>query len=249
MKDIGIIGYGSFGSLLAKLLAPHVPVLVYDKKAAPSELPDNVRAVSLAEVAACGVVVIAVDLSGISTVCEQLATLVSRQTTVMDICSVKVKPAEMLVNLLGGKCRLLATHPMFGPNSVAANDGTCRGLTWVWHELSGGPFPELEALFGQTLGADIQRMTPDEHDQQMAWVHALTFFVGRALVDMNIPDLALDTGYYRKLRDLFELEKTHSRALFDTIEAGNPYAAEVRAQLIATLQRLDSEVKELHYGD
>ena len=88
-------------------------------------------------------------------------------------------------------------------------------------------------------------MTPDEHDQQMAWVHALTFFVGRGLLELHIPEVQLDTGYYQKLRDLYELEQTHSRALFDTIEAGNPYAASVRQKFQETLQRLDKEIAEV----
>ncbi len=245
MKTIGIIGYGSFGSLLASLVAPHVTVKVYDRQAITGDLPTHVQEASLDEVAHCDVVVLAVDLVGMRPVCEQLASLVRPETVVMDICSVKVKPAQLLEQMLSGKCRLLASHPMFGPNSVANNSGTCRGLTWVWHELEGGPFPELEALVGQEMGATIVRMTPDEHDRQMAWVHALTFFVGRALVDMDIPAVSLDTGYYQKLRDLFELEKTHSRALFDTIEAGNPYAAAVRQQLMTTLTRLDAEIAKI----
>ncbi len=244
MNSIGIVGYGSFGSLLARLAAPYVTVTVCDAKPITGTLPPGVIAGSITDAARCDAVVIAVDLSGMPGVCKQLAQLVKPTTTVMDICSVKVVPAQIMLEQLGGKCRLLATHPMFGPNSVAMNSGSCKGLAMVWHELTGGPFPELEQFFGSTLGANITRMTPDEHDRQMAWVHALTFFVGRGLLELNIPEMQLDTGYYQKLRDLCELERTHSRALFDTIEAGNPYSAEVRQKFLTTLNRLNTEIQE-----
>jgi len=245
METMGIIGFGSFGSLLARLVAPYATVLVYDRRRVNVPLPANVRKAPFKEVARCPVIVIATDLTGVAPVCARLAPLVNPQTIVMDICSVKMKPAHIMIEELGQSCRLLATHPLFGPNSIARSGASCKGMVMVWHELAGGPFPELEALFAEKLGMSIRRMTPEEHDRQMAWVHALTFFVGRGLVMMDIPEPELDTGYYQKLRDLFELEKTHSRALFDTIEAGNPYAADIRQRFITTLQQLDSEVRRI----
>jgi prephenate dehydrogenase len=247
MNSVGIVGFGSFGQLLAQLLAPHVTVLVTDKHALSARLPQTVHFRGLADVAACDVVVIATDLSGIRSVCKQLAKHVRPGTIVMDICSVKVLPARILREELPGKCRLLATHPLFGPNSVEANGGTARGLTMMWHEIAGGPFKELESLFAQKLDVRLLRLTPEEHDQQMAWIHALTFFVGRGLTLLEQPQIIVETGYYQKLRDLIELEQTHSWALFNTIEAGNPYAADVRRQLLDTMQLLDERIKEVHY--
>ncbi len=245
METMGIVGFGSFGALLARLIAPYGEVFVYDRRKVTAPLPANVRAATFTKVARCSVIVIATDLMGIAPVCERLAPLVRPQTIVMDICSVKVRPAQIMREKLSDACRLLATHPLFGPNSITGNGDSCEGMVMVWHELAGGPFPELEALFAEKLGVTIRRMTPEEHDRQMAWVHALTFFVGRGLLMMDIPQPELDTGYYQKLRDLYALEKTHSRALFDTIEAGNPYAAEIRQRFITTLQQLDSEVQRI----
>lgn len=229
--------------MIARLIAPHVTVLVYDQQHQSATISANVRTVDFEEVARCPAIIIATDLKGIAPICDRLAPLVSPQTIVMDVCSVKVMPAHILVEKLGKACRLLATHPLFGPNSVADNGDSCKGLVMVWHELAGGSFPELETLFAEQLGVAIQRMTPEEHDRQMAWVHALTFFVGRGLVMMDIPEPELVTNYYQKLRDLFAVEQTHSRALFDTIEAGNPYAADIRHQFIAILQQLDGEIQ------
>jgi len=241
METIGIIGFGSFVRLLTDLIAPHLPVLIHSRQDVSADmLPDNTRHGSLEEVAHCSAIIIATELASLNDICKQLAPLVQPQTIVMDVCSVKVKPSQILQQHLEGKCRLLATHPMFGPNSVADNPNTAKGFKLVWHELSGGPFPELEALFTDNLGLELLQMTPEDHDKQMAWVHGLTFFVGRGLVNMDLPNLTLDTGYYRKLLDLFELEKTHSIELFETVELGNPYAKQVRERFMQTLTELEA---------
>lgn len=230
---IGIVGLGSFGMLMVELLSPHADVLVYSRRGGKA---------TIEEVAACDVVIVSTELDGLRSICELLKPHVTHSTIVADVCSVKVKPAKILQEALGGKCQLLATHPMFGPQSVRENGGS-SGLTWVWHELTQGDFDDIKTLLTEKLQIDILPMTPDEHDRQMAWVHGLTFFVGRGLVELGIPKLTLDTGYFRRLNDLYELEKTHSESLFYTIERGNPYAKEVREKFMKNLHLLDAAIE------
>lgn len=231
---VGIVGFGSFGKLMAELLEPHTDVLVYSRRGSTA---------TIEEVAGCDLVLLSTELDRLRDVCEQLKPHVSPETIVSDVCSVKVKPAATLEDVLGEKCQLLASHPMFGPQSVKDNGGT-KGLTWVWHELTEGDFEEVRELLTKKLQLDILPMTPDEHDKQMAWVHGLTFFVGRGLLELDIPPLTLDTGYYRRLVDLYELEKKHSKALFYTVERGNPYAKEIREKFIKSLGKLESDIEE-----
>lgn len=240
---IGIIGYGAFGRLLTELLAPHATVVVTSRRAIQKRtVPAGVNIGNYDDIAACNLIIIAVDLAGFTEVCQNLKGIVRPGTIVMDVCSVKVEPAHIMNTVLGDTCRLLATHPMFGPQSVERNGGT-TGLKMVWHELAGGPFPEVEALFTQKLNLELLALTPDEHDSQMAWVHGLTFFIGRGLVNLDIPDLTLDTGYYRKLLDLHDLEQKHSLELFHTVERGNPYAKGVRARFIKVLSELEDRIE------
>jgi prephenate dehydrogenase len=245
VSSVGIVGYGSFGALLARLIAPYAVVRVYDHQSITTALPDNVTEANIKEVANCQVVIISTDLMNIASVCDALAPLVTPQTIVMDVCSVKIRPAEILAEKLGNRCRLLLTHPMFGPQSVTENGSLSRDDVIIWYELSGGPFTELEQLFATKLGLTICTMTPEEHDRQMAYIHGLTFFVTRGLVNMNIPELSLRTGYYKKLRALIALEETHSPAIFKTVEAGNPYVAAVRRQYITALQSLDASILDV----
>jgi prephenate dehydrogenase len=242
-STIGIIGFGAFGKTLSQLISPLVEILVYDPKE-HANTPLNVRFVSLKEVASCNIIILAVTLDQLLPVCQQLAEFVKPTTTVMDTCSVKVRAAEILIQTLSGKCRLLATHPLFGPQAVQENNGSAKSLKLVWYELSSHSFKDIRTLFKQELGVEIIHMSPEQHDKEMAWVHALTFFTGRALLQMNPPKSALATGYYKKLLDLVELESQHSEALFISIQQGNPFAAEVRREFLQSAQTLEKTITE-----
>ena len=241
IKNVGIIGFGSFGKLLAEILAPHVQVMVHSRRDISKDLPANITTGTLEEVGGCQVVVIANNLADLEETCVELKPLVNENTIVLDVCSVKVQPTEIMSRILGGKCHLLATHPLFGPQSYANNGGS-KGLRMVWHEVSGGPFPDLEELFGSVLGLNIMKVDPDTHDKDMAWVHGLTFFVGRALLNLNPPETPLATHYYKELMDLVNQEKQHSYELFMTIQQGNPYTDAIRKKYMDSLDMLESQI-------
>jgi prephenate dehydrogenase len=162
----------------------------------------------------------------------------------MDVCSVKLLPAQILFEVLGKKCRVLATHPLFGPQSLSKGDGQVKNI--VWHEIVGGPFKELEDLVTNKLGLTIIRMSPEEHDKQMAWVHGLTFFIGRGLMEMNPPRSALTTNYYERLMSAVDVEKHHSYELFKSIQLGNIYSGQIRKDFLRIMQTLDEQLREDH---
>lgn len=243
VKNIGIIGFGSFGALFAELMSQHVPVVVHSRRElAASDLPQNVAIGSFEDVAACDIVVIATELAGLDITCERISKLVKPQTIVMDVCSVKVLPARIMQKYLSGRCRLLGTHPLFGPHSIKS--GGTKDKVVVWHELSGGPFPELEAFMQNNFGFKIVKMDDEAHDREMAWVHGLTFFVGRGLLELKLPELTLPTGYYEKLLALTEIEKDHSYELFRTVQLGNPYTDEVRKKYVEALEGLEERLSK-----
>jgi prephenate dehydrogenase len=98
------------------------------------------------------------------------------------------------------------------------------------------------------LGLKVIEMSAEDHDREMAWVHGLTFFVGRGLMELDPPKSGLSTGYYQKLLDLVELESSHSIELFNTVQRGNPYAADIRRELIDRLENIDRELKDEKNG-
>lgn len=248
MESVGIIGFGAFGHLLAEILSSHVEtVLVNDKQA----IKTSIKGVTVSDfqtVASAPLVIIATDLSGIEPVCTQLKPYVSSQTIVMDICSVKEKPQEILQRVLGDACRVVATHPLFGPQSVEENGGV-KGLAMAVCPNGRDPLPEIHELFKHKIGLKMLSMTAEDHDKDMAWVHGLTFFVGRTLLNMQPPKSVLTTQYYQKLLDLVELEKQHSEALFATIQQGNRYVSDIRQKFTRQTQKIASELTKNHNCD
>lgn len=243
MLRFGIVGYGSFGSLLTRLIAEHAKVVIHSRRPIDSnKLPNNVSTGTLKDIAGCDVVILSTELSALEDYCKQLASLVSPDTIVMDVCSVKVLPAKILIKYLGEKCKVIATHPIFGPMSIG--EGNAKGQKLVWHELSSGPFLQLEAFFKNTMGLEIVRMSPEEHDKQMSWVHCLTFFAGRGLLALNPPKSEVTSIYYQRLLQLVEIEKSHSYELFRTVQLGNLYAADIRKQYLDSLQKIDADLRK-----
>lgn len=236
----GIIGYGSFGRLLAEILKRHAEVVVY-KRGKDTGLKDGVNFVSFEEAAAANIVILAVGLNGFEEVCEKLSKVVKPETLVTDVCSVKVKPVEIMTKHLKDKCRILPAHPLFGPHTTGAD--SIEGKNLVVSPVDSENGNELIEFFQNKLGMKVIEMPPEEHDKEMAWIHGLTFFVGRGVMKLEPPKSQLTTGYYQKLLDLVELESTHSIELFNTIERGNPYAAEVRQKLLNALNDIDRELE------
>ena len=237
---IGIVGYGAFGKFIAKILTQYGGVLVYDKRPDLGELPSGVSKSGIEHVARCDIVIIASGLSDLEELCVQLAPHVSTETIVMDVCSVKVLPVEIMKKTLGGKCQLLATHPLFGPQTVDGNNVQNQKIVVYPIEIKN--LKEIHSVLSGALMLQVIEMSPEEHDKQMAWVHALTFFVGRGLLNMDLPKSPLTTGYYQKLLDLVELERSHSIELYKTIEQGNPFAADVRLKFIESLKNLEEDI-------
>lgn len=231
----GIIGYGSFGQLLADILSDHGEVRVYKR--------DNegvAQFVTFEEAADTDVVILATGLSSMDEISKKLAEIIKPDTIVADVCSVKLKPVEILTKNLSGKCRILATHPLFGPHTVEGKSVAGKNIVLCSEQIEGKD--KIVAFLQDNLGLKVIEMSPEEHDREMAWIHALTFFVSHGVMKLNPPKSELTTGYYQKLLDLVELESTHSIELFNTVQKGNPYAAEIRRKLLEELTQIDSEL-------
>lgn len=251
---LGVFGYGSFGALAVRELAPYFDVLVQSTKD-PSELnlPEHARVESFKAVAECDVVIPAIPLAGYRDWLRNVGPYLHPGTLVVDVCSVKVKPVEMLEAGLPKHVQILATHPIFGPQSAANG---LSGQPIVVHpvRINGtDSYHDIKNFLADDLGLNVIEMDPETHDKKMAIIHALTFFIGRGLLSMDIEASDLDTGTFKnvlglsEIRNLAELETHHTKELFETIESGNPYAAAIRKQFIAKLKALDSESKKIKF--
>lgn len=236
MTTVGIIGFGSFGKFLFENIEDKFSVSVFDEFA---EVPDGVGT-DLAGVAGCDYVVLAIPVSSYDKVLSDLSLLVSSNTVIVDISSVKTMPFEKISAVLPNQPKVIM-HPLFGPQS-AAESFVGHKVVMCPEESTKEPYVKVKG-FVQGLGLEVVEMSCEEHDRQMALVQGLTFFVARALVGMDVHDVELMTPSFKKLLDLADLERSHSNDLFMTIQTSNPFAEEVREKFVGVVDGLNRKLK------
>ena len=238
MKRLGLIGFGQFGQLAAGVLRAHYDVLVTDLApgAAAAAQAAGVAFGSLEDVAVREVVVVAVPVAAMRAVFAALAPHLKPGALVVDVGSVKMLPAQWMAEILPANVDLVATHPLFGPQSAKAG---LKGLRFVICPIRGDRH-ERVAAFGRSLGLTVTVTTAEEHDREMAYVQALTFYLGKALGEMEIPETPLKTATYQHLLDIRRIVTNDSPELFETIQHFNPYAAEVRERVVERLGMIEA---------
>ncbi|MDB5423273.1 MAG: tyrA [Phenylobacterium sp.] len=240
MKTLALIGFGQFGQLAAKVLKSHFDVLVTDTA------PDGPAAAqamgvgfgSLEQAARRDVVIVAVPVVSMRAVFAALAPHLRPGALVVDVGSVKMLPAQWMAEILPAHVDLVATHPLFGPQSARAG---LKDLRLVVCPIRGERH-ERVAEFGRALGLTVTVTTPEEHDREMAYVQALTHLIGRSLVNLGIPDEQLKTASYQHLLELCSLIGADTFELFTAIQTQNPFAAEVARAFVDQAQGLLDQV-------
>ncbi len=227
---LGLIGFGQFGRLAAGLLAPTHDLVVHDSAGLAAEIEAaGLRPGSLEQAAACGTVVVAVPIAAMQAVFAQIAPHLTAGALVVDVGSVKSLPVRWMLEALPAHVDIVATHPLFGPQS--ARQGLA-GQRLVVCPVRGDRQGDI-VRWAEGIGLAPTVTTPEAHDREMAYVQALTHLIGRALVNLDIPDETLKTHSYQHLLDLCGLVGGDSFALFQAIQTQNPYAAEVVRAFVA----------------
>jgi prephenate dehydrogenase len=147
-------------------------------------------------------------------------------------------PAQWMAEILPPYVDLVATHPLFGPQS--ARNGL-DGLRLVVCPVR-GERAEKVAAFGRSLGLTVTVTSAEEHDREMAYVQALTHLIGRSLVNLNIPDEQLKTPSYQHLLELCGLIGSDTFELFTAIQTQNPFASEIAEAFVAEARGLLDQV-------
>jgi prephenate dehydrogenase len=235
VSRIGIYGLGRFGSFYARLLSRIAPVAGFSRDT-DRPTPAGVSRVGEAELLHCPVVILCVAISALAEVCTRIAPQLAPATLVMDTCSVKAKPAAWMRKLLPKSVRVLATHPMFGPDSAV---GGVRGLPMILcpvridHE-------ELERWSGifAKLGLAVHIMSPQQHDRDAAMTQGLTHLVGRVLAEMQLRPSEIGSVGYQRLLEIIEQTCNDSWQLFLDLQRYNPYTRQMRRRLEKSLARV-----------
>lgn len=238
---IGLVGLGAFGQLIARHLGSHFPIEAHDPApaahAAAARL--NVTLTTLERVASHPVIVIATPVSRIAGVVEAIAPHIHPGTLVLDVGSVKLAPAGIMRRGLPEHADIVATHPLFGPQS--ARDGIA-GLKIALCPVRGRRHLRLAAFLRRYLRLDVIVTTAERHDREAATVQGLTHLIAKVLTRMEPLPIRMTTRSFDLLLAAVEMVRFDAPEIFEAIEGENPYSADIRRRFFELASELESEL-------
>jgi prephenate dehydrogenase len=238
---IGIIGFGRFGKLTARYLAEDFDVLVFNRTDKSAEIEKSgAHVASLKSVCRQKIVILCVPISTLEEVLAEIGPLLKKDGLVVDVCSVKVYPARWMQALLPEKVSILATHPIFGPDS-AADSLRGRKIFLSPIRISEKRYLKIKTYLASKELVLIES-TPEDHDEQIAVSLALTHFVGRTLSEFGAAHLDIDSEGYMRLLHILDVVEHDTWQLFNDMHRFNPYAKEKRAAFMQAMQKINAKL-------
>lgn len=237
--NIGVYGLGRFGTFWAKELAKHDNNVVGYSRSPKSEI-ENVKIVSEDECLSQSIIYICVTISSFEKVIQLISDKIKPGSTVIDTCSVKIHPANLMKKYLPKDVNYIASHPMFGPDS--GKNGV-QGLPMVIYPLNCPTSLYKEICDNlKDWNLNLLEMSPDAHDREAAWSQGITHFVGRVLDELALQPTELATTGYNRLMSIVEQTCNDPLQLFYDLQRYNPYAKQMRMGLKGSLDYVMHEL-------
>jgi len=234
---VALLGFGRFGRALGSLLEEaQVPYRALDPRV---DVPQRVRATGIPElVTGASFVVLAVPVPRTRSALQSLRPFLTREQTVLDVGSVKVHPYADLESVLGEAIPWVATHPLFGPVSLALAERPLRVVV-----CPSPRHPEAAARTAELyrrIGCEVIEQTAESHDRVMAHTHALTFFVAKGMLDAGAGmDVPFAPPSFQAISRTIETVRSDAGHLFAAIQRENPFAQQARQQLVEALAEIN----------
>ena len=229
---VGVYGLGRFGRFWAELLTQKFDV-VCTNRSPGRPIPEGARRCAPSDLSECDTVFLCTAISSIGAVTRELAPLLSPGTTVIDTCSVKVYPVRMMEDNLPSSIRIIASHPMFGPDSGRGGVASLPMIMWPIR-CPDDVFVYWRDVFA-SYGLDVVEMSPSDHDQEAAYTQGITHLVGRVLKELGLKPSRIGTLGYRKILDVIEQTCNDPMQLFVDLQTHNPYTDAMRADFRSAL--------------
>ncbi len=240
---IGIIGFGRFGKLTARYLADEYDVAVYHRTDKTAEINrTGARPASLEEVCRQDIVLPCVPISVFQEILIEIAPLLRPDALVVDVCSVKEYPVRLMTAILPETVSILATHPMFGPDS-ASDSLEGRKICLCKVRIAEKKYQNIKACL-TAKGLVVIEATPRQHDEQIATSLSLTHFIGRTLSEYGAKKLDIDTEGYKRLLHILEVVERDTWQLFLDMHHYNAYAKEKRVAFMEVMQNINSRLEK-----
>jgi len=238
---IGIIGFGRFGKLVAHYLARDLDVYVYNRSDKDAEIAGTgAHPAPLDMVCRQKIVIPCVPISTLKENLKTIAPLLEPGAVVVDVCSVKEYPVQWMLEELPESVSILATHPMFGPDS-AADSLQDRKICLCRVRVPDAQYQKIKKYL-TSKGLIVIEATPGEHDEQIATSLSLTHLIGRTLSECGAKPLDIDTEGYKRLIHILEVVERDTWQLFQDMHRYNPYAKKKRIEFMEVMQEINSRL-------
>jgi prephenate dehydrogenase len=240
---IGLIGFGAFGQLIARHMRPYFRLCAHDPAPGLQAIAERhgVALTSLETAARCPVVVLATPVGRLQAIVEAVAPHVRPGSLVLDVGSVKLGPADIMRRGLPEHVDIVATHPLFGPQS--ARDGIA-GLKIAVCPIRGRRHFRLAAFLRRQLRLDVIMTTPEDHDREAATVQGLTHLIAKVLVQMEPLPKRMTTRSFDLLLQAVNMVRHDAPEVFKAIESANPYSTGVRRRFFELASALNAELED-----
>ncbi len=183
-------------------------------------------------------VLICVSINAFEEVVKTISPIVSERQVIMDICSIKETPVNIMQQYIKG-ATVLGTHPVFGPGS--------NGVKHKAYILT--PTNDKEKAFADQFKKWLEQeeahvfiMTPQKHDQLMSVVLGLPHFLGLVacetlLEQKNLAETKKVAGTtYRMLFTLAEATALETPDTYASLQTNLPDLGKIESQFMAKAQ-------------
>jgi len=242
MKEIGLIGFGRFGRLIAKFLCNDFSIKVYDKRINEADFDkwrlshiskiktNNVSLSTIEDISKLPILLLSVPISSIQSVVKKVNRYIFPNTLVVDFCSVKKYPLSIMEKELPKSVFILGTHPLFGPDSV---DNSLKDKKIiVCPKRLPKELLDKTVSYLKGLGLKIIISTDDQHDKRTAYTLCMTQFIGRGLAKFHMKEAEFDTLTFNELLHIKNVVLNDTKQLFFDMQTYNPYAKDMRKKLL-----------------
>lgn len=239
--SMGVIGVGAFGEFMLKHIIPYFDVRVYDAFRDLSDVAEiyNVDVVPLREAASSDIVVFAVPVRELEKTVEGVLPFLHEGQLVLDLCSVKCKPVDVLKRLVPEGIDIVSLHPLFGPQS---GKNGISGLNVTLCPVRGDRDGIVAHFLREKFNLNVFETTPENHDREMAYVQGLTHMMCRVFLRMDVPEIHQKTKTYNHLMDMIELIRYDSEELFLAIQRDNPFVHETTDRFFSAVREIEEKL-------
>ena len=236
MNRVSIIGFGRFGTMLHQLLIKGFEVDVYDIEPVSQS---DINFVSVDDVLKNDTIFIAVPIRDFEDLVINISSKIQSGKTIIDVCSVKVFPKQVMIDNLPAETDIIATHPLFGPDSLK-DSGSVMTMEAVRDSSERYNFWKN---YFESQNITIEEISAEEHDMMAARSQGLTHFVGRVIDDFGTNQTRIDTEGYKALHKLVSQTCNDTWDLFEDIQNYNPYTEKMISELNGSFKKI-SEIIE-----